>query len=61
MRQVLCNVGIHRWDFADERNGDELWTWGWCKNPHCPHFHKPWVVDAEWRPMARETDERDRA
>jgi hypothetical protein len=54
MANLLCRIGIHRWDFASIREGDNLVTWGWCRRIDCPHFVKPRVVDIEWRPQPDE-------
>jgi len=58
MRRLLCHVGWHRWVFADVREEDVVWTWGWCKNIHCPRYSHPLRINAERKPVMEEHGDR---
>jgi hypothetical protein len=52
-----CSMGLHRWDFKDERRGDEIVTWAWCRNVRCPRWYKPTIVNVDFRPLPRDRHE----
>ena len=47
--RLLCAIGLHRWEFEDERQGDRVVTYGRCKRPSCKDYGYWIAVNLEHR------------
>lgn len=51
---MLCTIGLHRWEYIDERQGDNVVTWGWCSNAHCPRYSAPMLMNVDFLPLPKD-------